>query len=261
MLVREAKEPLNNPDAECGERDADRALLRFGNPGRASYADQAVRALANTRVRLTDVQRDNETLRFQNEQLLRKLVAVSRRAVVATHLAHHDTLTGLPNHLLLIKRLQQAIADASRHQLMLALLFVDLDGFKVVNDRLGHKAGDRLLAVVGARIAACVRSDDIASRYGGDEFVVLLRNLDDPAVVGGIGNKIRASIGRHYRIEDEAVALTASIGIAMYPADGATYADLLSCADAAMYRSKEARRTLCSLPGQPSTGCPTPHGR
>lgn len=204
-------------------------------------------ALAATRGQLGKVCRENDTLKLKNEQLLRKLVNVSRRALAANHMAHHDPLTGLPNRLLLIKRLQRVIAEAARQQQLLALLFIDLDGFKTVNDRCGHEIGDRLLAVVAARIAACVRADDIACRYGGDEFVALLANIDDPAIAVRISQDIQEVVGRRYWIDGQAINITASIGVAIYPADGVRYDALLSHADAEMYRCKAARRTGCVM--------------
>lgn len=187
--------------------------------------------------------RDNEILRQKNEQLMRRLVSVARRAEEANRLAHHDVLTGLPNRLLLIKSLQRAIANARDERSMLAILFIDLDGFKAINDRSGHKVGDRLLAVVGARIASCVRADDIACRYGGDEFVALLANVNDPEIAASIAQQVRESVSRGYRIDGQAINITASVGIAIYPADGERYDALLSYADAAMYRCKAARGT------------------
>lgn len=200
-----------------------------------------------------DVRRENEILKRENQKLMRKLVSVSRRAVAANRMAHHDVLTGLPNRLLLIKRLQRAIAEAFQRQMLLALLFIDLDGFKEVNDRFGHKLGDRLLSVVAARIAASVRADDVACRYGGDEFVALLANIDDPAIAVSISQKIREQIGRRYWIDGHVIQVSASIGLAIYPADGERYDVLLSHADAAMYRSKAARRTLCALSMSPAS--------
>lgn len=190
-----------------------------------------------------DVRRENEVLKRENQKLMRKLVSVSRRAMAANRMAHHDVLTGLPNRLLLIKRLQRAIAEAFQQRLLLALLFIDLDHFKEINDRFGHRVGDRLLSVVAARIAASVRADDVACRYGGDEFVVLLANLDDPAIAVSVSQKIAEQIGRRYWIDGHEVQVSASIGLAMYPADGTGYDVLLSHADAAMYRNKLERRT------------------
>ena len=197
------------------------------------------------------LRRENGILKQKNEQLIRRLSNVSRRALAADRLAHHDGLTGLPNRLVLIKRLQRALAVARRQQSSLSLLFVDLDGFKRVNDRFGHRTGDLLLTVVGARIAACVRFDDIACRYGGDEFVVLLGNDADPLVAARTARSIRESIGRHYAIEGQRLTITASIGIATYPDDGLRYDVLLGRADDAMYRDKAARKGPGGPPGGP----------
>lgn len=238
-LARDA----GNGAATHGEDRAGSKALRSDDFRDPPSLGEALRALADVRGRLVDVQHDNENLHLKNEQLLQRLVSVSRRAAAATRLAHHDGLTGLPNRLLLIKRLQRAIADAREHRQLLALLFIDLDGFKAVNDRLGHKAGDRLLAVVAARIASCVRSDDIACRYGGDEFVALLCNLEDPVVAVRTSQAIRESIGRRYLIEGQAIQLTASVGVAVYPSDGTSYDALLNRADTAMYHAKAARRS------------------
>ena len=197
------------------------------------------------------LRRENEILKQKNEQLIRRLSDVSRRALAADRLAHRDVLTGLPNRLVLIKRLQRALAIARRQRLSLSLLFVDLDGFKRVNDRYGHRTGDLLLTVVVARIAACVRFDDIACRYGGDEFVVLLGNDANPSVAVRTAGSIRESIGRHYSIEDQRLNITASIGIATYPDDGQRYDVLLGRADDAMYRDKAARKGPGGSPGGP----------
>ena len=124
----------------------------------------------------------------------------------------------------------------------MAVLFIDLDGFKVVNDHSGHTLADRLLSGVAARITTCIRGDDIACRYGGDEFVVLLTNLDDAKCATRIAAQIRERIGQPYTFEGKVVCVTASIGLAAYPADGKCYEVLLSCADASMYRDKAARR-------------------
>lgn len=197
------------------------------------------------------LRRENGILKQKNEQLIRRLSKISRRALAADRLAHHDGLTGLPNRLVLIKRLQRELAIARRHRSSHSLLFVDLDGFKRVNDRFGHRTGDLLLTVVGARIAACVRIDDIACRYGGDEFVVLLGNDADPSVAARTAVSIRESIGRYYSIEGQRLNITASVGIATYPDDGLRYDVLLGRADDAMYRDKAARKGPGGPPGGP----------
>ena len=209
--------------------------------------DNALTDLAIAEERLVAALRENERLKLNNQQLMRSLEGASRQAVAAQRVAHHDRLTGLPNRLLLIKRLQAAIRHAAERHRQLALLFIDLDGFKTVNDRYGHLVADRLLTAVGARIAAGVRAEDIACRYGGDEFIALISNLDDAAIVGGIAEKIRKHINESYSIDGMEIHIGASIGLAVYPDDGESYDVLLQRADASMYRDKAARRTSSSL--------------
>lgn len=206
-------------------------------------------ALRVAEKQLSSARHKNESLRIQNERLMQSLADASRQAVAAVRVAHHDTLTGLPNRLLLIRRLQRGISNAFQRHHQLALLFIDLDGFKVVNDRFGHAVADRLLTIVAARFAACVRAGDLACRYGGDEFIALLTNIKDAAVAVGIAEKIRERLGQRYMIDGNEVHITASIGLAVYPADGERYDALLNCADAAMYRDKAARRARAASCG------------
>src|SRR5688572_5756186 len=205
--------------------------------------DDALMRLATAEKRLICVLRENESLKSNSAYLTKALDETSRRAVAAQRVAHFDGLTGLPNRLLLIKRLQLAIRNASRRHRQLALLFIDLDGFKLVNDRYGHAVADRLLSAVGARIATGIRAGDIACRYGGDEFIALLSNLDDAAIAGSVAEKIRQHIGESYLIDGMKIHVTASIGLAIYPADGEHYDALLNRADAAMYRDKADQRS------------------
>jgi diguanylate cyclase (GGDEF)-like protein len=198
-------------------------------------------ALAVAKQQLRDVQRENQNLKARNERLARALADASIRGTEAHRLAHHDELTGLPNRLALMERLQLAIATAAQQQRKLALLFMDLDGFKTVNDRFGHAIGDQLLSAAATRISTCIRTNDVACRYGGDEFVVLLSDVHDPSIAVGIAAKIRAHINERYSINGQELQITASIGLALYPADGDCSEALLSCADASMYRSKSVR--------------------
>jgi diguanylate cyclase (GGDEF)-like protein len=218
------------------------------SPSRTSWLlDDAIHALALAEKRLFGVQRENIGLRKSNEHLMEALDGASRRAVAAVRVAQHDRLTGLPNRLLLIKRLQLAIWQAAERQGQLAIVFIDLDGFKTVNDRYGHQVADRLLSAVGARIAMGIRGEDLACRYGGDEFVALLPNLNGDAVADRIVEKIRKNIGRRYSIDGIEIQIGASVGLAMYPRDGERYDALLQHADAAMFRDKTARRAANSL--------------
>jgi diguanylate cyclase (GGDEF)-like protein/PAS domain S-box-containing protein len=158
------------------------------------------------------------------------------------YLAQHDGLTDLPNRILLNDRLGQAMALAQRHQQRLALLFLDLDHFKHINDSLGHAVGDRLLQSTAKRLLACVRSSDTVSRQGGDEFVILLSQVTHAPDAGITAEKILLALGAPHRVDDHEIHITASIGIVTYP-DDATDADtLLRNADFAMYQAKDSGR-------------------
>ena len=156
------------------------------------------------------------------------------------HMAHHDELTGLPNRSLIRDRLDQAILHARRKGRCVAVAFIDLDGFKLVNDGLGHNAGDDLLKVVGERMAACLRRDDTLGRFGGDEFVIILDDQpDDPMAVAPVLEKIRHSVTEPILLEGQEVQVSCSMGVVMFPRDGIDPNTLMMNADAAMYRAKE----------------------
>jgi len=156
------------------------------------------------------------------------------------HLAHHDELTGLPNRSLIRDRLDQAVLNAQRNGKHLALAFVDLDGFKLVNDGLGHSAGDELLKVVGRRMQACLRRNDTLGRLGGDEFVILLPDVSDDALaLTPVLEKIRQAVTEPVPIGDQAVQVSCSMGVVIYPRDGDDPKTLMMNADAAMYRAKD----------------------
>ncbi len=191
---------------------------------------------------LRQLGRENALLKLGNDQLARALAEATAQRGEAQRMAHHDGLTGLPNRILLMERLQQGIADCFARQRQMALMFIDLDGFKIVNDRFGHSTGDKLLTVVATRLAACVRADDIACRYGGDEFVVMLNDIGEATVAVSVADQIRNRIDGRYWIEGQEIQVSASIGLALYPADGEQWDALLNCADASMYRNKLERR-------------------
>ena len=158
------------------------------------------------------------------------------------HLAHHDFLTSLPNRLLLNDRISQAITSAQRSGTHLALLFLDLDHFKHINDSLGHATGDRLLQLVTQRLNACVRVSDTVSRQGGDEFVILLTGGHHGEDVTLIADKILADMALPYFIGNNELHVTTSIGISVYPEDGDDAETLIKNADTAMYHAKEKGR-------------------
>ena len=158
------------------------------------------------------------------------------------HLAHHDTLTGLPNRLMLQARLGRALVHAQRNKNIVALLFLDIDRFKNINDSMGHQAGDSLLKQVAARLKTCVRTEDTVARLGGDEFVVLLENLSDMSAPAHVAEKILAEIRNPFTLQNADFYTTTSIGISLYPNDGNGPAELLRNADTAMYQVKQRGR-------------------
>ena len=153
-------------------------------------------------------------------------------------LAHYDSLTGLPNRLLFADRLTHELAQARRAKQMVGLLFLDLDGFKPVNDSLGHDVGDLLLKVAAQRLAASVRASDTVARLGGDEFTVILHDLNPVEGAAVVAQKILHALSQPFVLQGREVSVTASIGITVYPLDGETVEGLLKNADMAMYRAK-----------------------
>ncbi len=156
------------------------------------------------------------------------------------HMALHDNLTGLPNRRLFRDRLNQGIAWARRNNKTFALLYIDLDGFKPVNDTLGHEAGDEVLKKVAERLRACMRESDTASRVGGDEFVVILQDIGEGRDAEMVAQKIITRFSEPFVVSDHKVVVGASIGISVYPADGAENDVLVKKADAAMYKAKKS---------------------
>jgi len=159
-----------------------------------------------------------------------------------SYLAQHDFLTGLPNRMLLNDRLTQAIASAHRHRKSLAVLFLDLDHFKHINDSLGHAIGDQLLRSIAGRLVSCVRSSDTVSRQGGDEFVVLLSEVTRAEDAALAADKILAAVSRPHRIEHQDLQVTVSVGVGVYPDDGADAETLLRNADLALFHAKARGR-------------------
>ena len=187
--------------------------------------------------------RHGERLRMTIVRDIRDRQAVQARI---HHLAHHDSLTGLPNRNAMLARLADSIVGSRLTDARLALLFIDLDHFKRVNDSLGHFAGDTLLRTVAARITATLRASDTVARFGGDEFVVLLserRSLHEHEVdVEQVANKLIAAISEPLDVEGRHISVTPSIGIALFPAHGSTPAELVKNADSAMYLAKSRGR-------------------
>jgi diguanylate cyclase (GGDEF)-like protein/PAS domain S-box-containing protein len=158
------------------------------------------------------------------------------------YMAHHDALTGLPNRRLMQDRLNQAILQARRRQRHVGLMFIDLDRFKIVNDTLGHEIGDSVLRDIGVRLAKLVREGDTVSREGGDEFVIVLPDLEKPESAQLVANKILAELAKPFEVGGQEITVTASIGISHYPNDATDVQQLLKHADSAMYQAKDAGR-------------------
>jgi diguanylate cyclase (GGDEF)-like protein len=170
--------------------------------------------------------------------VFRDVSAARAMTLQITHSAHHDSLTGLPNRAHLTERISTAISFARRHSSRVALLFLDLDGFKHINDSLGHSFGDKLLQSVADRIVYCARTTDTVSRQGGDEFVVLLAEVAVPEDASVVAHRILASVARPHTIDEHELHVGASIGVSMFPDDGIDAETLIKNADTAMYQAK-----------------------
>jgi diguanylate cyclase (GGDEF)-like protein/PAS domain S-box-containing protein len=158
------------------------------------------------------------------------------------YLAHHDPLTKLPNRLLLQDRLSHAIKSAHRNKSRVAVLFLDLDNFKTINDTMGHHVGDILLGDVAERLQECLREEDTVARFGGDEFIIILEQIPDVARVTNVADKILSAINKPYPHKDRVLSISTSIGISIYPDDGDNSETLIKRADAAMYSAKQQGR-------------------
>lgn len=172
-------------------------------------------------------------------QRVSRLLKASRAEVHVRELAYNDSLTGLPNRTMFIDQMNKLIKKVRPQSHMLAVMFLDLDRFKNVNDTLGHNVGDMLLKQVAERILSCVRSADTVSRLGGDEFTLALDGIEDRSVVANIADKICKKVGEPYSFSGKEVYVTASIGISMYPNDGDDIGVLMKRADTAMFKAKE----------------------
>lgn len=155
------------------------------------------------------------------------------------HLAFHDSLTGLPNRSFFSQLLSQGIAESKRYERCFALLFLDLDRFKIINDTLGHDAGDELLKEVARRLTEALRETDTVARLGGDEFVVLLPEMNDEKQLSAVAKKILSTVGRPFHLAGQDLRVTVSIGISVFPTDGEDEQTLVKNADIAMYHAKE----------------------
>lgn len=195
--------------------------------GEACYTEQTITPLRDDKEQITQLIATGKdiTERMDSEQRL-------------SYLAHHDTLTGLPNRALMFDRLGHALARANRNNTLVALLFMDIDRFKTINDSLGHQAGDELLIAVAQRLDKSVRRSDSIARLGGDEFVAILEDIRQTEEPVHVAKSILNAIAEPLTLAGQEVSVTSSIGIALYPEDAGDANTLLQCADTAMYRAK-----------------------
>jgi diguanylate cyclase (GGDEF)-like protein len=230
VRLREVEAGIREGEAQVRESATSRE--REARLGETRVASGRIKVLQEANARLVVATLEARTLVEQVENAKTQL----------DHLAHHDALTGLPNRMLLHDRLAQAIELASRQGTQIAVLFMDLDRFKHINDSLGHAVGDQLLQSVARRLLDCVRHSDTASRQGGDEFVVLLSNIKQPENAAISAQKILAALTVPYSVDQQELHVSVSIGIATYPSDGQDAETLLKSADSAMYHAKDSGR-------------------
>lgn len=176
------------------------------------------------------------------KQLRKHIFQLEQQLVLAQHAASHDKMTGLPNRSLLTDRVNQAIKQSVRNQTQLGILLLDLNGFKQINDSLGHSIGDELLTQVAQRLVSSIRATDSAYRYGGDEFIILSPEIDGAKGSVELIVKLRSQLHHPYFIKDQSIEIAASFGFAVYPTDATTQHDLIRLADISMYQDKSGNR-------------------
>ncbi|WP_198411255.1 GGDEF domain-containing protein [Marinimicrobium alkaliphilum] len=238
-IIGQSTADLGFPFASDFERNLDKVIA-----GQATYRGQFVHTFASGRGErfeylLAPVLDDHQN----TEAIVCIFRDVTERALAEEKIwynAHHDHLTGLPNRRLFLDRLEQELKHAKRNRLPLAVLFMDLDGFKDVNDSRGHEAGDRLLSDVAKRLKDCVREEDTVARLGGDEFTVILSGVEHDRDVELVGRTIIDAIAMPFHIGFEQIKISVSIGVTFYPRDADYPVTLLEAADQAMYTAKRS---------------------
>jgi diguanylate cyclase (GGDEF)-like protein len=211
--------------------------------GRIEYAldrsEEIGSKVEEAAVDLSAMSRDLERGIKERQNLEGRLSRIKTRGKKVRQLAFHDQVTGLPNRTLFNDRLDHALAQAERHAWNVVVMFIDLDKFKPVNDRYGHDVGDRALQMVAQRLQGLVRAVDTVSRYGGDEFLCMMSEIEDREDIATVAQKVLSNIAVPYEIDGLKIMVSSSIGIAIYPSNGETAEVLLKKADAAMYRAKQ----------------------
>lgn len=192
-------------------------------------------------VRVFDECLERHLLTATIKQLREHVFQLEQQLILAQHEASHDKMTGLPNRSLLTDRVKQAIKQSIRNHTQLGLLLLDLNGFKQINDSLGHGIGDELLIQVAQRLVDSIRATDSAYRYGGDEFIILLPEVDGSRGATELIAKLQSQLQKPYLINDQTIEISASFGFAVYPSDATTQHELIRLADISMYREKMYR--------------------
>ncbi len=234
LTVREA-----SPESAGAREDADSGGDWLGVPLKAG---ERVKGAVVVETRTPDERftaDDRDLLEFVSTQIT-TAIERTRTQDRLRHMAHHDALTGLPNRPLFLDRFNVALKRAHRDRELVALLYMDLNDFKTVNDTWGHHAGDLVLKQMAQRILGCVRESDTVARMGGDEFTVLLNNIADPGVAEAARERILEALAEPFSLGDTTTTLTASVGLAVHPEDGEDADSLLRHADAGMYGIKRA---------------------
>ena len=181
----------------------------------------------------------SDELTQRNRELRKNVSELEKNQAIISFQANHDALTQLPNRAFFMEKFNQVIASRNKAK-KLALLFIDLDYFKEVNDTYGHQVGDDLLRIISRRLLNCLRSQDLLARIGGDEFLLLLDDIEDTSFVNILGQRMLKEINKPCHIEGKIVNVSGSIGVSIFPADATDSEGLIHKADSAMYRSKES---------------------
>jgi|GEM_PF-2036911 len=257
LIGRQVREILARPgDWE----DIRRVTQAAGQQGEAANHEVMMRAPdANTGSRSVWCQLTSRSVGDDGETdaaatmilVLTDITTLKRREELAWHQANHDELTGLPNRRLLVENARRLLSVAMRRKRLAALMLLDLDGFKEVNDVFGHAHGDTLLRRVALRLSSVLREYDLVARTGGDEFVVLLPEIDEPLVANHVAEKLIAAAADNIEDTGRSVRIRASVGIALFPADGQDFDSLMVRADAAMYAAKAAGKNQYRLASPP----------
>lgn len=254
------KADIQNPDLEQGLKEAQSTIdslqeeVLETNKGLIALTIELEDSQSIAMRMMREAQEAKEKVEQANQKLLeeiekRKQIEEDLRKSrdQERYLAYHDSLTDLPNRLLFQDRLGQSLAQARRNGLMVATIFLDLDGFKIINDTLGHSIGDLLLQNVAERLTACIRETDTAARWGGDEFCVILNSITDQTSVAKVAEKILTTISKSYLFQDRELFITTSLGISLYPRDGEEEETLIKNADVAMYHAKGSGKSKCEF--------------